>query len=67
MLYCAAMNTKNVAAHYGDKNTAIKQLGLYRQKWDYWAANGIPLIWQKHIQAITGGELKADKPRTKAA
>ena len=53
------MDTGKLLKHYGDRQTAMKELGIYRQVWNYWANKGIPEGWQYKIQHLTGGRLKA--------
>ena len=53
------MDTKIVERHFGGRGEAIKQIGTYRQQWDYWIRKGIPKIWQEKIAYLSGGKLKA--------
>ena len=59
--YIAAMDTKKLIEYYGSQKVAMSKIGTYRQQWDYWAANGIPRMWQILIQNLTDGKLKAKK------
>lgn len=54
------MTTNELIDHYGDREKAMKASGAYRQLWDYWEKNGIPLGRQAEIQIKTRGKLKAD-------
>ncbi len=57
------MDTKNLLTFFGDKQTAMDRLGIYRQKWDYWEEKGIPHIWQRTIESLTAGKLIAKAKR----
>ena len=53
------MDTKALERHFGDRDRAMDAIGIYRQIWEYWQNNGIPIGRQYQIQVLTGGALKA--------
>ena len=58
------MNTQQIERHFGDKASAMKQIGCKsRQLWRHWSINGIPEGQQYKIQALTDGKLKVNGKR----
>lgn len=53
------MTTNQLIKHYGTRDNALAELGIYRQKLEYWEKKGIPWGWQLKIQLATNGKLKA--------
>lgn len=53
------MNTDDLVKHFGSRDKAEAQLGIYRQLWDHWRKGGIPKMRQFQIQVLTRGRLKA--------
>ncbi len=55
------MDTKTVERHFGTRETAIQEIGSYRQQWDYWVRKGIPQVWQDKIRLLIEAKRKAKK------
>lgn len=61
------MTYNQLISHYGTQADAARALDCGRQRINNWQHTGIPMGAQAIIQLKTGGKLKADMSKRKAA
>lgn len=55
------MNYEQIVGYYGGLTKAANDLGVDRRRVHAWKARGVPSFWQVKVEALTDGDLKADK------